>query len=344
MSDFTRRLPIYLLLDCSESMAGDAIEDMNAGIRTLVDALKSDPLAIETAWLSVITFSGYAKQLHPLTELLEFIVPKLSVRSGTALGSALRLLTECLTREIVKGSATQKADYKPLVILLTDGEPTDEWEEAARRLNVPGHPSIANTYAIACGPDADTNILHQVTDVVLRMKDMSPSSWNKLFVWLTASVQTTSRALDTGGEGQSVSLPALPDGALEVAPYSDAPRDPRPRQVFLHSYCRRQGLPYLMRYAREPYEDHYRAVTSHPLPVSEEASLAEDLPAINTSLLDGVPACPYCRNEIAAACGCGAILCCAHSDQSFKCPRCHDEVFLARGSHGGGFDVRQSEG
>ena len=35
MSTFTRRLPIYLLLDCSESMAGDAIEDVSRGVQTI---------------------------------------------------------------------------------------------------------------------------------------------------------------------------------------------------------------------------------------------------------------------------------------------------------------------
>ncbi|MCA9071556.1 MAG: VWA domain-containing protein, partial [Planctomycetaceae bacterium] len=132
MSASLRRLPIYLVLDCSESMAGEAIQEMSRGVDTMIDTLLSDPLALETAYISVITFSSYAKQVVPLTELMEFQRPPLSVRTGTALGSALQTVEVCIEREVRRTTATQKGDYKPLVILITDGDPTDDWEDAAR--------------------------------------------------------------------------------------------------------------------------------------------------------------------------------------------------------------------
>ena len=63
MSSISRRLPIYLLVDCSESMAGEGIEAVNRGMDTLVADLRGNAQALETAWLSVITFSREAKQL-----------------------------------------------------------------------------------------------------------------------------------------------------------------------------------------------------------------------------------------------------------------------------------------
>ncbi len=340
MSESLRRLPIYLVLDCSESMAGEAIQEVSRGVDTMLDTLRSDPQALETAFISVITFSSYAKQAVPLTELMDFRAPTLSVRTGTALGSALNLVEKCIDREVRRTTAKQKGDYKPLVILLTDGDPTDEWEDAARSIKERRQPSIANIYAIGCGPDADTNILHEITDIVLAMRNMTQSTWKNLFVWLTASVQTTSRALETGGEGQSINLPSLPEN-IEVAPRSTGRRDPRPRQVFLHGFCSKSGQPYLMRYSREPYEDTYTAVRSHPLdPVDENSVPSTD--AINTSLLDGVPACPHCYNPGASVCDCGAVICIGPSDQVVRCPRCHTEGYLTDGS--GGFDVQQAQG
>ena len=82
-----RRLPIYLVLDCSESMAGEAVAELERGLRGMVEHLQTDPHAIETACLSVVTFSGGAEQLVPLTEVLDFRVPKLAVRSGSSLGA-----------------------------------------------------------------------------------------------------------------------------------------------------------------------------------------------------------------------------------------------------------------
>lgn len=341
MTDSTRRLPIYLVLDCSESMAGQAIDEVSRGVGAMLDALRSDPLAIETAWISVIAFSSYAKQLSPLTEVLSFQPPKLTIRTGTALGSALDLLLKCLQRDVVKTTATTKGDYKPIVILLTDGEPTDDWQPAAQRIKAQRKPGVANIYAIACGPDADTNILHELTDIVLRTKDMSRETWRKLFVWLTASVQTTSRALEGGTEGQSLNLPALPQDALELAPVSHEPRDPRPRQVFLHAHCSRSGKRYLMRYLREPHQDFYTAVCAHQLEGAEEEGSGH-APAISSSVLNGVAPCPYCENPGAGACGCGAILCCSPTDTSMVCPCCHEQVMM--GYSAGDFDIRQVEG
>ena len=68
MSDFTRRLPVYLLLDCSGSMTGEPIEAVKQGMKALLMELRSDPQALETAYLSVITFASNAVQVCPLTE------------------------------------------------------------------------------------------------------------------------------------------------------------------------------------------------------------------------------------------------------------------------------------
>ena len=78
MSDYIRRLPVYLLIDCSGSMAGEPIEAVKQGIKALLSELKGDPQALETACLSVITFDSTARQVTPLTELMLF-----TSRAGT---------------------------------------------------------------------------------------------------------------------------------------------------------------------------------------------------------------------------------------------------------------------
>lgn len=337
-----RRLPIYLLLDTSESMAGEALEQMCRGIDGMVQHLRDDPHAVETAWLSVLTFSNTARQVVPLTEVLDFNLPKLSVRTGTAMGAGLRLLTQCLQREVVRTTATTKGDYKPLVILFTDGQPTDSWESAAGQIKAPGTPSVANIYAIGCGADVDTDVLRSITDIVLLMKDMSPEKWKKVFVWLSASVQTQSQALGSGREGQAVNLPSLPDDALEVAPRYSTPRDPEPRQVFLHARCSRDGRPYLMRYARRPGGHTYVALGSHVLDHVEEAGRGSTASSISTDQLEGVPSCPYCENPVACACECGNLICFSGDPRAtFYCPACKQSGTVGGA---GGFDVRQASG
>jgi uncharacterized protein YegL len=336
-----RRLPVYLLLDCSESMAGPAIEEVERGVGTLVSELRSNPLALESAYLSVITFAREAKQVVPLTELIQFQPPKLSVRTGTSLGAALKLLQECLRRDVVRTTPTTKGDYRPLVFLLTDGQPTDDYRAAAAAIRAANNPKIANIYAIGCGPDVDTDLLREITDIVLAMPNATPEAFRKFFVWLSASVQTASTRLGEGGGKEPIEMPALP-GGLELAP-ADSDFDPNadPRQVFLHGRCQKTRKPYLMRFARRPHDGRYEAIAAHPLE-AVEAGDRDLLPPINSALLDGCPACPYCGNEHAGVCPCGVLFCVSPNQRGpVTCPGCQSQL---HGSQGGDFDITRSMG
>jgi uncharacterized protein YegL len=339
----TRRLPVYLLLDCSESMAGPAIEAVGRGVETLVGELRSNPQAVETAHLSVITFSREARQDVPLTELMSFQIPKLRVRPGTALGAALWLLKDRIGREVVKNAEGVKGDYKPLIFLLTDGQPTDDWKDAADSIkqNVS---KLANIIAIGCGPDVDIQSLYHITNSVLLMPDLTQESIRKFFVWLSSSVQAASVRVDGGGsDNNPFGLTAPPPDSLEVANQEmHGPTDGgMPRQVFLHGLCSQTRRPYLMRYVRREYEERYDAVAAHPLESLDEAD-AGFLPPINSSLLLGCPACPYCEHKHTGVCPCGALFCAPDNTSPIVCPRC--DAMLGGTTGRSEFEISRSDG
>src|SRR5437016_12903449 len=111
MSEPMRRLPVYLVLDCSGSMAGEPIEAVRQGRRALVADLRGNPQALETAYLSVLTFAGNAVQACPLTELMAFQEPTLAAGGSTSLGAGLRLLQQSVEAEVKKPGADQKGDW-----------------------------------------------------------------------------------------------------------------------------------------------------------------------------------------------------------------------------------------
>jgi uncharacterized protein YegL len=202
----TRRLPVYLLLDVSGSMSGDPIEAVRQGMKSLLGELKGDPQALETVWISVITFGSTAQKPVPLTELIAAREPELAAGGSTAMGAALRLLTESIRQEARKTTAEQKGDWKPLVFLMTDGAPTDDWEGAADELKRAG---TGNVIALAAGANADAARLKRVTDTVLRMADLQPGAMQAFFKWVSSSVSATSVSVAQPA-GAAITLPPPP--------------------------------------------------------------------------------------------------------------------------------------
>ena len=190
MSSFSRRLPVYLLLDCSGSMSGEPIEAVRQGIKTLLNELKGDPQALETACLSVITFASVAQQTSPLTELMLFKEPKLEASGMTALGGALKVLRECIDKEVRKTTDTQKGDWRPLVFILTDGLHTDE-DEFDRQVENLKTLKVANIIAVGAGPYVDQASLKRITDNVLLMNSASAGDMAKFFAWVSDSIRIT---------------------------------------------------------------------------------------------------------------------------------------------------------
>lgn len=209
-----RRLPVYLLLDCSSSMTGQPIEQVRQGLRALLDDLSTEPMAIETVYLSVITFDSSAQQLIPLTELMQFKEPQIQANGATALGAALRLLKDCLDKEVRKNTEEQKGDWKPLVFLMTDGMPTDSWEVAADEVK---KTKMANLIAFAAGPYADVNNLKRLTDIVLKSDELSPGALKAFFQWMSQSILRTGKSVQVMAQEAPIDLPPPPP-QIQIVP------------------------------------------------------------------------------------------------------------------------------
>jgi uncharacterized protein YegL len=195
-------------------MSGDPIQAINQGVKALVAELKSEPYAIETVYLSVITFNSTAQQVCPLTELMTFKEPTLIACGATSMGAALKLLLKCFEQEVNKPSDTQKGDWKPMVFLLTDGTPTDSWESAAEELR---KKNIANIIACAAGTGADEYMLKKITDSVVKLNNLQPDDLKAYFKWVSQSIKQTSQSVaQVMADDQSITLPSPPPFLITI--------------------------------------------------------------------------------------------------------------------------------
>ena len=344
-----RRLPIFFILDCSESMVGENNKKMNDGLQMIVNDLKKDPHALETAWLSVIAFAGVAKTIVPLVEVASFYPPRLPVGSGTHLGAALRELTQQMDTQIRKTTEERKGDWKPVVYLLTDGRPTDDTAAEIARWKA-NYARKATLIAVGLGPAADLEVLRQLTDNVMLFNDTREGDFTQFIKWVTASITAHSRSV-----GEEAPPLTHSDYVVRLAK-EDVARTSDETCVVLTGRCSQSRRPYLMKYERPAINlaalDFKLNIQPFNLagcfPIDEDYFAWSDASAsalqVNTSQLHGVPGCPHCGNGSAfALCTCGKLLCINGPDEAI-CPWCDKGLSFSNSGDASDFDVNRGRG
>lgn len=351
-----RRLPIYFLIDVSESMVGEPIKNVQLGMKEIIQELRTDPYALESAYISIIAFAGSAHQIQPLTELSQFYPPlEFPIGSGTALGDALDFLSSSIDREVTKNSTTQKGDFKPLVFLFTDGTPTDNYRKAFDRWNKK-YRKGTNLVAVSIGDNVNTKILGQITENVLLLKNTKASDFRNFFKWVSQSIKASSMSVNDTGKDE-LNLDRVSDFNIEIV---DVNKDVVIDENFvvLHAKCSSMLKDYLCKYAkrfsivtdgREQVVNSqvFNAVGNYPIDAETykkySGSNSSNL-NINASALRDIRCCPHCGNQGSAVCvNCGNVFCVSFLNPTVTCPWCEEELFL-REDNSCDFSINRTQG
>jgi uncharacterized protein YegL len=160
-----RILPMIVLADISWSMTPEGntrkennIGTLNKSIRDMIELCKSPPNAKGPISMAVITFgNGEALVQMPLTPATDAVWQDVAAAGNTPLGAALSVAAKLL------GDKTylSNRDYRPVLVLASDGEPNDDWETSLDALNKSGRAAEADRFAVAIGTDANRRVLQR---------------------------------------------------------------------------------------------------------------------------------------------------------------------------------------
>lgn len=221
-----RNLRFILLVDVSGSMQGDKIQAVNRAIRECIPEMRKNnqdnPFADMT--VEAITFSTGAVWHVPRTAVDEFTWRDLGANGVTDLGAALDLLTEALDVQNMG-----KRNLPPVLLLLSDGGPTDDWELALRRFEATAWGKAGRTVriAVAIGEGADKGVLQRFTgnpETVLEAD--RAATLVSLIKWASISVtKSHSTSVMMTGSGGPAPAP-LPPPPVNVQSASDGDDEP----------------------------------------------------------------------------------------------------------------------
>lgn len=198
LSDFTiaapRPLPVLILADVSGSMSEHGkIDSLNQAMSEMFAAFAAESQESAQIQIAVVTFGGESAQLHtPLADARSVQWTPMRAAGRTPMGGAIRLATSLIEdRGTVPGRA-----YRPVIVLASDGAPTDDWQKPVDELLRAERGKRADRFALAIGDDADKAMLavfvNDPSRPVLAAGDARQIQ--KFFKWVTMSVTARSRS------------------------------------------------------------------------------------------------------------------------------------------------------
>lgn len=197
------RCPLILLLDSSSSMKGQPIEELNKGLMTFTESIQKDELASKRVEVAIVSF-GPVRLVQDFVTVDDFEPPNLQSDDLTPMGEAIEYALDLLEKRKQIYNQHGTLYYRPWVWLITDGEPTDNWDYAAQ-LVMDGEDKKKFTFFAVGVQGANMNILERISHPKRKPLKLKELDFVSMFLWLSTSLAQISQSK----AGEQIPLPPL---------------------------------------------------------------------------------------------------------------------------------------
>lgn len=183
-----RPLPVIVAVDRSGSMSTNGkIDALNIALREFINSIKDEDTPVDLQ-IALYSFGDDKATCElPLTSVSTINPDDYSFRAHgrTPMGQVFVMIKDLIEDR----NSVPSRSYKPTIVLLTDGIPTDDYETPLNNLISEGRSSKAFRIAMAIGDDADRDMLSKfVSSPELLVSGESARDIKKFFRFVTMSV------------------------------------------------------------------------------------------------------------------------------------------------------------
>ncbi len=187
-----RELHFIWIVDCSGSMRDDGkIQALNYAIREALPHMQREAENNINADLlvSALKFSTGAQWIIPPTRVNDFKWTDIEVKGETDMGQAMILLSE-----ILHIPPMTNRGLPPVLVLISDGQPTDNFEDGLLKLMKEPWGKKAIRVSIAIGEDANQDVLQKFIGDAERQPLLAknPESLTAYIKWVSTVIQSAS--------------------------------------------------------------------------------------------------------------------------------------------------------
>ena len=186
-------LPVVLLLDVSSSMGGESIKKLNIAVKEMISDFASAEKNEVEILVSIITFGAEVLLHTPYTSAKDIEWQDLTVSGSTPMGMAFSMAKAMIEDK----ETTPSRAYRPTIVLVSDGEPTDSWQQPLRALVNDGRSNKCDRMAMAIGGAASNTVLNEfisgTENKVFTAQDASQIQEFFKFVTMSVTTRTNSQ-------------------------------------------------------------------------------------------------------------------------------------------------------